>query len=678
MRLLSLALAATALAGGFSPTIAAPVVPTVEQLAAFPKMSGFRVSPDGKHMVALEGRGEERVILVWDTADLKAKPTVIGSTQMKIQNVEFVKNDVLVVSLWQPYDARFDGVTKTFVTKAFLTDLQGKNWREPLPVPRAKSALEEEVQAISVPELLDDLPNDPDHILLVNNVGFNSGDVYKVNVRTNRATRIQRADVNTAGYLADLDGNLRARIKLDTDGTGAHIATQFRSASGGWDEHFRTYVKNRDVFSVIGFTGDPNIALIASNVGEDKVGIFEYDIAARRKGEPLFKHKFFEAENVTVAKSKGNEAGQFGEVVSLQYDGPNQGDTLWISDKHKALDAGIRKALGIASQPLRVVDPATGDSAMINYDADRRINISSSSKDLKTVTFAVSAPNTPPSIYLYKDGAISLLAKTYPDIDPKAMGSTQLVYYKARDGLDIPAFLTKPSPELCGPGPWRSVVHPHGGPWGRDNLGFDGSMWVPLMVSRCMSVLQPQFRGSQGWGRKLWMAGDAEWGQKMQDDKDDGAKWMIEQKLAISGRIAMFGFSYGGYSAMAAGVRPNGLYKCAIAGAGVSDIKKIWEQFYTNPYFRQGQAPTVKGLSPLEFADKIKIPMMIYQGERDRTVPPEQSVWFAEKAKKSGQPVEFHMLKDYGHGPAWTRAIMAQQLRYIDDYFSKGCGGGGL
>ena len=209
-------------------------------------------------------------------------------------------------------------------------------------------------------------------------------------------------------------------------------------------------------------------------------------------------------------------------------------------------------------------------------------------------------------------------------------------------------------------------------------MNFDGSMWTTLMTSRCKAVLRPQFRGSAGWGRKLWMAGDAEWGQKMQDDKDDGAKWLIDQNVAKPGHIAMFGFSYGGYSAFAAAVRPEGMYKCAIAGAGVSDIKKIWSRFYTNPFFRQAQAPTVDGLNPLDHADKIKIPLMVYHGDRDQTVPIEQSEWFVSKAKASGQPVEYHAIADYAHGAAWTRSIMGDQLRIIDTYLASGCGGAGL
>jgi dipeptidyl aminopeptidase/acylaminoacyl peptidase len=294
------------------------------------------------------------------------------------------------------------------------------------------------------------------------------------------------------------------------------------------------------------------------------------------------------------------------------------------------------------------------------------------------VVFAVDSSTEPATYYVLRDNALTVLTKSYPDIDASSLGGAKFVYYKARDGLDIPAFLNTPSVELCGPGPWKTVIHPHGGPWARDALGFDYSMWVPLMTSRCMAVLRPQYRGSDGWGRALWKAGDAEWGQKMQDDKDDGARWLIDQKIASPGHIAMFGFSYGGYASMAAAVRPNGLYKCAIAGAGVSDIDRIWAKYYTNIFFREGQSTTVKGLSPLSKADEIQIPIYVYHGERDQIVPIEQSEWFVSKARSAGKDVTYREFKDYSHGPAWTRKIMADQLRGIEDYLLKGCGGGGL
>ena len=656
---------------------APPVAPTIEQMAAYPAFSGFSLSPDGKHIAALRGDGEERVIAVWNTADLAKAPTLIGASSMKITGVQFIKNDRLAVSLMQPLDLRLGDVTKNFLSKLMITDLQGKDWNEPLPQKRANTRAEQLVQAITNPTILDSLPNDPSHILVVNNVGADAGDVYRVDLRNFKSERIQMSESQVAGYVTDLDGNLRARLKQDVGGSGAYISAEFRNTEGKWEEHFRSYVKDRDQTEIIGFSRDPNIAFVLSNAGEDKALVYEYDIAARQRKEVLFQHRFFNANRVLVNRSR-DAGSDFGEIRGLGYEGPRGDDIEWTDPEMRALDAGLRQALGITSQKLRIVDPATGQSATIDYPVERNITINGSTPDLSTVVLTVDGASVPPEHYLFRNGQLSLLAKSYPGIDPRSLGSTELVYYKARDGLDIPAFLTRPNTEMCGAGPWKAVVHPHGGPWARDTLDFDGSMWVPLMASRCMAVLRPQFRGSDGWGRRLWMAGDAEWGQKMQDDKDDGAKWMIEQKIAQPGHIAMFGFSYGGYSAFAASVRPNGLYKCAIAGAGVSDHKRIWSRYYTNPFFRQAQAPTVDGLNPIDKADQMQIPLMVYHGDRDQIVPLEQSVWFVDKAKRAGKPVVYHEIKDYAHGPAWTREIMGDQLRLIDDYLTKDCGGGGL
>lgn len=656
-----------------------PVAPTIEQLAAFPAYSSFTLSPDGKHIAALEARGEDRVIVVWPADNLAGQPKVLASSEMKISAIQFIKNDLLAVTLWQPYDSRLDGVVKTFLYKLYITDLQGKNWREPMLTARAKTELEEEIRKTTQPTILDPLPADPDHILVLSAESGSEGDVYKVNLRNMRSEKILRTDRDTTDYVTDLAGNIRARLKAGIDGSGAYVAAEFRGVAGGaWEEHFRSYVKDRDEVGVVGFTADPNVVILRSNKGADKASLYEYHIAERKMGEVLFGHKFFDATSARTLRASTNPQVPAGTILAFEYNGPTGGDTVSASNYYDFVEASVRKALGIRATPTRLVDPATGQAANVPIDADLQVRIGSISQDLSRALVVTQGPNQPPVYYLLDGNRLKLLARTYPDLDPRALGMTRLVYYKARDGLDIPALLTKPSETLCGAGPWKTVIHPHGGPWARDELGFDGSMWVPLMASRCMAVLQPQYRGSFGWGRRLNKEGDAEWGGKMQDDKDDGAKWLIEQGVARPNQIAMFGFSYGGYASMDAAVRPNGIYKCAISGAGVSDIKTIWKRFYTNRFYQDGQGPTVKGVSPLDFADKIKIPIMVYHGDRDRTVPIEQSEWFVAKAKKSGQPVVYHAFKDYAHGPAWTRAIMAAQLKAIEDYLLTDCGGSGL
>jgi dipeptidyl aminopeptidase/acylaminoacyl peptidase len=290
-----------------------------------------------------------------------------------------------------------------------------------------------------------------------------------------------------------------------------------------------------------------------------------------------------------------------------------------------------------------------------------------------------SGPTQPPEYYLYDGGKLSLLGKARPWIDVTALSDTRLVEYPARDGLMIPAFLTTPDKARFGPGPYPTLIEPHGGPWARDEMEWDLAGWVQYFASRGYAVLEPQFRGSEGWGQKLWRAGDGQWGQAMQDDKDDGVKWLIDQKIADPKRVAMFGYSYGGYAALAASIRPNGLYQCAISGAGAGDLASIERATFDNRYQREFQHPTIGGLDALEHAKEAKIPVFLYHGDRDQTVDIAQSRKFAAALKAAGKPYRFLEIPDMGHQFIFMTPAMAElQLTQIDNFLKTECKPGGL
>jgi dienelactone hydrolase len=651
-------------------------VPTLTQLAQFPAMTGFQLSPDGKHMIAIESAGDSRNILVWKLADLAAKPTVIGANNMQIRSASFIKNDLLQVVFTQPYDLRGDDFIKTFITKLLFTDLEGKKWIEPMASAEiARSGGAKIQEALSNPSVLSRMPADPDNIVLESDSRGDTRDVFRYNVRTGAATRLMRLGEFDSNVWVNAAGVPWAKARAGTDGRGAFIAIDFRAANGDWEEHFRSYVKDRDVVDVIAPGGKPNTAIIQSNVGQEFSSIYEYDIAAKKTNSKLFEHKFFDAigvRSLAVDDSPGVDG-----FDGYTYEGLYGLDVHWENPEIDSLILGVAQAVGIKQTNQKLMSVSGSSQAEVRtFDGVSVRLVQRIPGETPTYLFRVTGLTYPTEHYLLHKQKLQLLAKEYPAIDRAALGTARFVYYPARDGLNIPAFLTIPNEKLCGPGPYSAVVHPHGGPWARDTMNFDSSGWVPLMVTQCRVVLQPQYRGSAGWGRTLWFAGDREWGQKMQDDKDDGARWLVSEKLADPRRTAMFGFSYGGYAAFTAAVRPNDLYKCAIAGAGVSDIERIWSKFYTNPFFKERQESTVRGLSPLQQADKIKIPIMVYHGDRDQTVPLIQSDLFVDRAKSSGKPVEYHVLKDYAHGPAWTRQTMTQQLTIISDYLKSGCGGG--
>ena len=187
--------------------------------------------------------------------------------------------------------------------------------------------------------------------------------------------------------------------------------------------------------------------------------------------------------------------------------------------------------------------------------------------------------------------------------------------------------------------------------------------------------MQPQYRGSDGWGRKLWLAGDGEWGQKMQDDKDDGAAWLVQQGYVDADKIAIHGYSYGGFAAIAASVRPNGPFQCAIAGAGVADLGKLSNLWGDNRIQRIVQGNTVDGMDPMKNTDKIDIPIMLYHGDYDVRVPIFHSRDFYNAVKGKMPSSEFIVFDQMGHQyNKWRPEQTAEVLENVERFLTTTCG----
>jgi pimeloyl-ACP methyl ester carboxylesterase len=466
------------------------------------------------------------------------------------------------------------------------------------------------------------------------------------------------------------------------DGTGAYVTAEIlEPATGKWTEHFRSYVKNRDVTEIVGFSTDPNVAFVLSNVGTDKSIIYEYDVVARKRKEVLFQHRFFDAAGVLVNRRKdGTEGLAFGEILGVTYEGPRgpSYDVLWSSPKVQALDKAIRAALGLRQQALTLVDPASGQTADTPYDVDASYRIAAWTRDLSTVVITVSGDSRPPENYLLRNGKMMLLAKAYPDIDAASLGTTSLVYYKARDGLDIPAFLTKPNAELCGAGPWPAVVHPARRTVvarrdGLRRLDVGAAHGVAVLRRPASAVPRLQWMGQEALARRRCRMGTEDAGRQGRRRQVDARQGHRAERPHRHVRVLLWRLlrdGRGGASQRAVQMRDRRRRRLGPR----EDLGALLHQ----PVLPEAQAPTVKGLNPVDHADNIQIPVMVYHGERDTTVPLEQSDWYVSKAKKSKQPVVYHQLADYAHGPAWTRKIMADQLGYIEDYLLRDCGGKGL
>ena len=174
-----------------------------------------------------------------------------------------------------------------------------------------------------------------------------------------------------------------------------------------------------------------------------------------------------------------------------------------------------------------------------------------------------------------------------------------------------------------------------------------------------------------------WLAGDGQWGRTMQYDNDDGAAWLVAQGIADKDRIAIFGYSYGGYAAAAAGVRPDSPYQCAIAGAPLTDLARVGMRWSDHRLQRILQDRTVKGMDPIRHADKAGIPLLTYVGDRDVRTPAFHARSFYD-AVKGKVPARFELVPDMPHGMPWHPRHRMFTLELIEDYLEDDCGPGGL
>ena len=664
IRPICLAVAAAALlAGGMMAPAAARQAsgpPSAQDFSREAAVRGVNISPDGKRIAAIASAdGVMPYIAIWNTANLSATPVRLNCGERRTcMSASFVKSNQLAVQVRQTLTV---GSTKTHVFQLFFYDLDKNTWR---------NALGTTDQNGPNAGVVSTLPKDPRRILITT-----GGDFYKLDLTTGAREKVFNGSDKFGGEQVDLNGEIRTRQSVDFQDGKVYIATWIRNpANNQWEEHFRYFAADREPVDIVGFTEDPNIIYISTNRGRDKTAIYEYDIAARKTLEVLFEIKLFDASGVIQSQA----AGDYGRLLGFSYDGEN-GRDYWVDEKLGSIAKGLRKALGVTTVPVQWTDIASGEKSRYSTADGADVDLTDWSDDLKYMIVAKSGPSQPPEYYLLTDGGtLTLLGKSRPWMNTAALGDTRLVQYPARDGLIIPAFLTTPKKELHGPGPYPTIILPHGGPWARDSMGWDGSGWVQYFAARGYVVLQPQFRGSQGWGQKLWRAGDAEWGQKMQDDKDDGAKWLIAQGIAAPDRIAMHGYSYGGYSAMAAAVRPNGLYQCSVAGAGVASIEKFRE-IVNSRILRELQRPTINGLSPFDRASEVSIPIFLYHGDRDVTVPISESERFVAVLKATDKPYRYLEIKDMGHqSNRWEAGQVAEVLTAVESYLTTECGPGGL
>ncbi|NGM49800.1 S9 family peptidase [Caulobacter sp. 602-2] len=305
-----------------------------------------------------------------------------------------------------------------------------------------------------------------------------------------------------------------------------------------------------------------------------------------------------------------------------------------------------------------------------------RVSLASWSDDRRKIVVLVDSPTDGPAYALIDLDAksASWLGESYSKLAAADISEVRPVKYKAADGLEITGYLTLPKGKPAKNLPL--IVLPHGGPEGRDSPGFD--WWSQGLASRGYAVLQPNFRGSEGFGHDFVRAGFGEWGKKMQTDLSDGVRYLAKEGLIDPKRVCVVGASYGGYAALAGATIDTGVYRCAVSVAGPSDLKRMlvdnqeryatannaamryWLRFMGAEGVRD---PDLAAISPAKLAAKADIPVLLIHGKDDTIVPYVQSKIMADALTKAGKPVQFVTLDGEDH---WLSRGASRQRMLVE------------
>ncbi len=609
-----------------------------ELLFGDPEIAGAQISPDGAFIAFIKPFKGTRNIWVKKTAEPfdKAKP-ISADTKRPIPGYFWSRDGKFILFV---QDKAGDENYNVYAVNPSEAPGAGQD------VPAARNLTDVKgIRAIlySVPR------NEPDAIY----VGMNDRDaawhdLYKVKISTGERTLVRKNTERITAYVFDLKGQLR-------------LAT--RSAENGDTEVLRV---DADKFTKV------------------------YSCTVFETCGPIRYHK--DGERVYFQTNKGSGV----DLVSLELFNPTTGKEEPVeTDPLKRVDFGNAMFSEVSDDLIATTYDDERERIYWKdkaFEADyknlqkqlpgKEIAFASSTKDEKLWIIGANADTDPGSTYLY-DRATKKLTLQYQireKLNRSYLAPMKPVKYPSSDGLEVPAYLTLPKGVEAKNLP--AVIFPHGGPWYRDSWGYNS--FAQFLANRGYAVLQPNFRGSTGYGKKFIDAGNKQWGDKMQDDLTWGAKYLVSQGIADPKKIGIMGGSYGGYATLAGVAFTPDVYAVGVSIVGPSNlitllesIPPYWEQIRKLFYERMGDPNTAEGKaqllrqSPLTAAGKIKTPLLVIQGANDPRVNKRESDQIVIALRDRGFPVEYMVAPDEGHGfarPVNNMAMFASAEKFLAKY----------
>ena len=607
----------------------------VELFAQLDSMKGPHLSPDGTQIAFLSAIGGRFHVVIERFSPTFSRYMVLPGDGLDFDWVRWANNGRLVISAsWSSkrdfdvHSVRAFGV-KTEETRLFSVDSLGQDLTyiikpdtfkvigSRVPVDRAPPVLQDDV--------ISWLPDDPDHILVALDANFDGmTEVRRVNVN-NGDYKTVVGNFSGPVWVADQAGIARMGwglyVDSDLEGKELEIRAKYLNTKGDWTDVSDTHWAKAE-YRPIAFTEDPEVMLA---YGPNETGltvIRKLNLETGEFLETVFEHEWADVEQVLIDDTSGDAVGVIytEDLPTVEY-----------------FDAGVKRL-------QKNINAALPDTAN---------RIVSTSKNRRQVLIYASSDTNLGSYYLWDRDAKSLdfYADRIGHLNEGSLSPTKAVQYEARDGLQIPAYLTVPQGVEARNLP--TVVLPHGGPTSRSDKGY----WFisQFLASQGYAVLQPNFRGSSGYGKAFQDAGIREWGGKMQDDVSDGAQWLIDEGIAASDRMCIVGWSYGGYAAAMGAVKTPDLFQCAASINGVLNLPRqmVHNENYGGARYWNDliglEDASARTVSPYHQAEHIKVPMLVVQAKDDARVPDVQARDMVKRLESLDKDVVYVEIEFGGH-----------------------------
>ena len=623
LRVGSMLLAGVTLALGSE---ALPEIP-VATLFQAPAITSLTFSPNGKYIVCLVPHERRLNVAVIDL-EKGTKKLLTNFKDKQATRPRWASNDRIL------FEVDDDGL------ESFALNAVNRDGSEPVMIASGYSKADTTSEVnVRFRRVLGGIEGDEKNILVLANLTYRDwSDVGVMNLKTGVITRLIEAPGNVDYYVRDRAGQVRLAV---VDDRGLRRVLALDPKTRVWStlaEHRR----GQPGWEPLDFDGDNRTLFVSSTIGRQTSAVYRYDLETRQGLELVFADDIYDVRPANGGSSRSPVSTTIYDpakkkVVGLNY-AADRTRFFWLDEDMRNLQLKLE-----ASLPDTVHRPQ-----QLAADGSKIIYFSSSDRD--------------PGVYYIYDRRrqkLDELAVIKPVINPEKMAAMKPISYAARDGLLLHGYLTLPKDRPAKNLPL--IVHPHGGPYGiRDEWGYNDE--IQFYANRGFAVLQVDYRGSGGYGGRFQSAGYKKWGLEMQDDLTDGVQWVLAQGIADPDRVVISGASYGGYAAMAGLTFTPELYCAGINYVGVTNLMTQWGKYkgttdqlgvvleWFADMDKAADRKRAFDTSPCNFADRIRVPVLMAYGKNDPRVNIDQGHDMEAALKKAGRVYEMIIEADEGHG----------------------------